>query len=95
MSGGKRGRHTSRSKDLRPAVGWMESLHEVERIVIGLTENCRHRFRPGTIRVRRVHPHGLDLNGYTGSGVTRLFVAIAGPTRDAFVALLAEKYGAE
>ena len=89
---GKRGRHTSLAKEIRPAVAWMESLDEVERVVIGLTENCRHRFRPGTVRVQRVHDYGLDLNAYTGSGVTRLFVGIAEPARAAFAARLAERY---
>ena len=71
-----RGKHTSLDKDLKRSVKWLETITGVKKIVIGISEACRHKYPPGYIRVQRVVDAGLKANGYSGKGVTTLFIQV-------------------
>jgi hypothetical protein len=72
----KRGRHRSLAKDLKNSVIWLERINEVNRVIIGISESCRHQYTPGTLRVRREVLGGIILSGYSGRGVTDLYINI-------------------
>ena len=90
---GKRGRHTSLSKNLRTSVGWLENRPGVRKVVLGLAEACRHRRPPGTLRVRRATDAGLHLNAYSGNGVLKVFLVCDADRRDALAAEIAGRFG--
>ena len=79
---GKRGRHTSLSKNLRTSVGWLENRPGVRKVVLGLSEACRHKRPPGSLKVRRATDAGLHLNGYSGNGVVKMFLVCDSERRE-------------
>ncbi len=79
---GKRGKHQSLSKGLKRSVGWLENRPGVRKVVLGLSEACRHRRPPGTLKVRRATDAGLHLNGYSGTGVVKLFLVCDADCRE-------------
>jgi hypothetical protein len=72
----KKGKHKTVRTELKQSVVWLESLTEVRRVILCLTENCRHKYSPGTLRYRRDSPGGALLNGYHGNGITDIFIHI-------------------
>ena len=89
---GKRGRHTSLSKNLRQSVGWLENRAGVRKVVLGLSEACRHKRTPGDLKVRRATDAGLHLNGYSGTGVVRMFLVCDADRREALAREIGERY---
>ena len=89
---GKRGRHTSLSKGLKQSVGWLETRPGVRKIVLGLSEACRHKRPPGSLKVRRATDAGLHLNGYSGTGVVKLFLVCDADRREALAAEIGQRY---
>jgi hypothetical protein len=71
-----RGKHQSLTKDLKPSIKWLESLNGVTKIVIGISEACRHKYSPGHLRFKSDADGGIKLNAYSGNGVVNLFVRI-------------------
>tara|TARA_R110002110_G_scaffold415856_3_gene658435 strand:- start:16427 stop:16699 length:273 start_codon:yes stop_codon:yes gene_type:complete len=71
-----RGKHKSLDKDLKKSIRWLESVAGVQKIVIGLSEACRHKYAPGHLRFKMDVDAGITLNGYSGNGVVNLFVRI-------------------
>lgn len=76
MRTGKKGRHTSVDKSARPLFRWLEAQPEVERLVLGVTENCRHSYPPGHLKLQGSVPGGLRFSAYLDGGVMRLFIRI-------------------
>ncbi len=74
---GKRGKHQSLAPDLRHSVAWLESLVEIKRVIIGISESCRHQYGPGTLRARREVLGGILISAYSGRGVTDIFLNIS------------------
>jgi hypothetical protein len=72
----KTGRHKSLDKDLKRSVEWLKSFTYVTKVVIGISECCRHRYSPGTLRWKSDVAGGMKLNGYSGKGITDLFVKV-------------------
>lgn len=72
----KTGRHKSLGKDLKRSVQWLMSVSAVTKVVIGISECCRHHYAPGTLRWKMDAPGGIKINGYSGNGVTDLFIRI-------------------
>ena len=72
----KTGRHKSLDKDLKRSVEWLKSFAVVTKVVIGISESCRHKYPPGVLRWKSDVPGGIKLNGYSGKGVTDLFVKV-------------------
>lgn len=71
-----KGKHTSLDKHLKSNILWLEELPGVNKVVLGISEACRHRYAPGTIRFKRDVDGGVKLNGYSGNGVIDIFVRI-------------------
>lgn len=74
--GGKRGKHTSISKDLKQSIEWLDRSDYVTKIVLGQAESCRHRYPPGHLKVLRDEDGGLSVKGYSGNGVINLFIRV-------------------
>jgi hypothetical protein len=55
---------------------WIEGLPAVTKTVIGISESCRHRYPPGHIRFKKEVDGGIKVNGYSGNGVTDIFIKI-------------------
>ena len=89
---GKRGRHQSLSKNLKTSVGWLENQTGVRKVVLGLSEACRHKHAPGTLRVRRPDDGGLHLNGYSGNGVVKMFLVCDADRRDGLEREIGERF---
>ncbi len=90
----KKGRHKTVPKELKPTIAWLESFDEIKRVIIGISESCRHTYTPGTIRVRSAVLGGLSVNGYGGNGVTDIYVCVSPLERiDDVVAMIEERFG--
>lgn len=71
-----KGRHTSIDKHLKKNILWIENLPGVQKVVLGFSEACRHKYPPGHIRFKADVEGGIKLNTYSGKGVTDAFVRI-------------------
>jgi hypothetical protein len=76
----RRGKHQSLERSVRRGCRWIESLSDVSGLIIGRSESCRHRYSPGTIRVKAEIPAGLKLTAYAGFGVTDLVALVPSPS---------------
>lgn len=72
----KQGRHKSMDKDLKRSVRWLENLAGIEKVILSFSEACRHKYPPGTLRFKQDVDGGIKINGYSGKGVTDIFVKI-------------------
>lgn len=72
----KRGKHTSIDKAMKPHIRWLENMPCVTKLVLGISESCRHRYAPGTLRFKMDVDGGIKINGYSGLGVTDIFIKI-------------------
>ena len=73
---GLQGKHKSMGKDLKRSVRWLESIPAVTKVILGFSEACRHKYAPGTLRYKLDVDGGIKVNGYSGKGVTDIFVKI-------------------
>ena len=73
---GLQGRHKSLDKELKRSVLWLESIPAVKKVVLGFSENCRHKYSPGVVRFKNEVPGGIKVNGYAGFGVVDMFIKI-------------------
>lgn len=71
-----KGKHTSVDKHLKRNILWLESLPGVAKVVLGISEACRHRYAPGQIRFKMDVEGGIKVTGYSGIGVIDIFVKI-------------------
>ncbi len=70
------GRHQTLDKDVKQNTAWIEKLPGVSKIVIGISESCRHKYPPGHIRFKMDVDGGIKVNAYSGNGVTDIFIKI-------------------
>jgi hypothetical protein len=70
------GRHQSLDSHVKKSLQWLQGISGVAKVVIGISESCRHRFPPGYIRFKLDVEGGIKINGYSGNGVTDLFIKI-------------------
>lgn len=76
-------KHQTLHKEIKPQVNKLKSHPLTKKIVIGPYENCRHHYKPGTIKIQSATNNGFKLNGYDGSGVYCLFLYfVKGVTND-------------
>lgn len=75
----KMGKHQSISKDLKRSILWLMSIDEVRRLILGVSEACRHSYAPGVLRVRHRLMGGVAVNAYGGKGITTIYVQISPP----------------
>jgi len=88
-----RGRHKSLDKHLKPQIAWVEKLPGVQKVILGFSEACRHKYPPGHIRVTADVDGGIKLTGYSGKGVTDIFVRIDPPSaREEVKRRIAERF---
>lgn len=71
-----RGRHTSLDKNLKQSISWIESLPEITKVVLGFSENCRHKYPPGYLKFKQNVAGGIKINGYSGNGVVDIYLKI-------------------
>jgi hypothetical protein len=70
------GRHTTLDKHVKRSVAWIESIPAVNKVVLGFSESCRHRYPPGHIRFKMNVRGGIKVNAYSGRGVTDIFIKV-------------------
>lgn len=70
------GRHKSLGKQVKQSVKWIQSIPSVKKVVLGFSECCRHKYPPGHLRFKKDVEGGIKINGYSGNGVTDMFVLI-------------------
>ena len=88
-----KGRHKSLDNHLKNNVLWVESISGVQKVVLGISESCRHKYPPGHIRFKSDVDGGIKLNGYSGKGVTDMFIKIDPISkREAIKAMIAERF---
>lgn len=71
-----KGRHTTLDKHLKPNIQWIENLSSVQKVVLGISEACRHKYPAGHIRFKQDVTGGIKVNGYSGIGVIDIFIRI-------------------
>ncbi len=71
-----KGRHTSIDKHLKNNILWIEKLPGVQKVVLGISEACRHKYPPGFIRIKNDVEAGFKMVAYSGKGVTNIFVRV-------------------
>jgi hypothetical protein len=92
MSKSKRGRHKSASNELDRSIRWLESLDIVKKVILGITESCRHKYTPGFIRPKGDVSGGFKANGYSGNGIVDLFIRVEPENIEKLKEKIAEKY---
>ncbi len=88
----KRGRHKSAAPDLNRSLKWLESKSEVQKLILGFTENCRHKYTPGHIRCKSEVKGGLKVNGYFGGGVIDIFLHVEPEHVESVKQLIKERF---
>ena len=69
-------KHKSLDNNVKHNVAWIRGLSGITKIVIGISESCRHKYPPGHIRFKIDVEGGIKVNAYSGNGVTDLFIKI-------------------
>ena len=69
-------KHKSLDKHVKLNIDWIKTIPSVSKIVIGISESCRHKYPPGHIRYKMDVDGGIKINAYSGNGVTDLFIKI-------------------
>lgn len=68
------GRHTSVHRDLVRPLRRLQALNGVQRVMLNLFHNCRHKYPTGTLKVQRPVPGGLLVKGFVGDGYQEIIV---------------------
>lgn len=88
-----KGRHTTLDKHLKANVEWIENLEGVQKVVLGISEACRHKYPPGHIKIKMDMEGGITINCYSGKGITNAFIKINPITlREHIKLLISEKF---
>ncbi len=88
------GRHKTLDKHVKRSVAWLEDIPYVTKVVLGFSENCRHRYAPGSLKYKRNVRGGFKMNAYSGKGVTDIFVKIEPiEQREHVKMLMVQKFG--
>lgn len=66
----KSGRHQSVCPTCKRVLSWLRRHDAVKKIVLGASNNCRHKFAPGTVRVQYEIDAGFKINVYGSNGIT-------------------------
>lgn len=75
----KLGRHQTIHSDLRPAIEFVRSIPEVDRVIIGISRGGRHNGTPGTIRTQTISATGLKIIGFSDQGASEFFIVTSSP----------------
>jgi len=55
---------------------WIENIPGVTKIILGFSESCRHKYSPGHVKIKIDVDGGIKINGYSGKGVTDIFIRV-------------------
>jgi hypothetical protein len=69
-------KHKSLDKHVKKNIDWVKTIPTVTKVVIGISESCRHKYPPGHIRFKMDVDGGIKINAYSGNGVTDIFLKI-------------------
>lgn len=72
----KKGRHKTLDKHLKNHVLWIENISGVKKVILGISEPCRHKYPPGHIRFKMDAEGGFKVNGYSGVGVIDIYIKV-------------------
>lgn len=86
----KLGRHQTIHGDLKPAIEFVRSIPEVDRVIVGISRGGRHNGTPGVIRTQCIQPTGLKIIGFSDQGASEFFVVTSHP--ETVKAKIAERY---
>ena len=70
------GRHKSLDNKLKKSVQWIYKQKSVTKIILGLSRSCRHKYSPGYIKFKHNVKKGIKVNGYSGKGITDIFIRV-------------------
>lgn len=70
----KQGKHKSMDNKVKLSVRWLERYDFVQKVILGASHNCRHKYSPGTVRITRKIDAGFKVNLYGGTGVTTAYI---------------------
>ena len=88
-----KGRHKSLDKHLKSNIHWVENLSGVQKVVLGISEACRHKYPPGHIRFKMDVEGGIKVVAYSGKGVTDIFIKIDPITeRETIKTMIAKRF---
>lgn len=91
----KRGRHKSLCKDGQKAAKWVEAFECVNKLVLGRSEACRHKYAPGTLRITAKVSAGFKIKIYGGTGVTDGFVYVKPEHSDGLMFEVVKRFGSD
>lgn len=75
----KLGRHQTIHSDLRPAIEFVRSIPEVDRVIVGVSRGGRHNGVPGSIRTQTISATGLKIIGWSDQGASEFFIVTSQP----------------
>lgn len=91
-----KGRHKTLDKHLKNNIFWVEHLDGVQKVVLGISEACRHKYPPGHIRFKMDVDGGIKVVCYSGKGVTDVFIKIDPITKREYVkTMIAKRFDLE
>ncbi|HXH55451.1 MAG TPA: hypothetical protein VNK03_06910 [Gammaproteobacteria bacterium] len=65
----------------------------MQKVVLSISEACRHKYPPGHIRFKMDVEGGIKVTGYSGIGVIDIFIKIAPiSAREKVKAKIAERF---
>lgn len=91
MSKCKIGKHMNVTKEMKQWITNIQKDQHVNKIILGIAENARHKYTPGTILFRQFTDTGLQFRAYTGRGVRDVFICCDPENREH----LRQTYGSE
>lgn len=74
MKRNKTGKHHCVIKDLKRWLKLAKKQPEVSKIILGVSENSRHKFTPGDVIFKQYIDNGLYFTGYTGNGIRKVYI---------------------
>ena len=70
----RRGKHMSLCPKSDVARKKLEKHPHVKAVILGTTDNCRHKSSAGTIQFMSFIPSGVKAKCYTGNGVVKMYI---------------------
>lgn len=89
----KRGVHHGRTDGAsNQSLKWLETQPEVKRLILNISESCRHKYAPGTIRCCDKVSGGFKIKVYGGNGIINGFVRVDESDYDDLVKRVTERF---
>lgn len=74
MKNNKFGNHKHYGKELNSAISWLNSLSDVQRIILTLTKDTHHLLTPGFIHYWREALGGILIKAYDNKGIAIFYI---------------------